>query len=93
MLAHGLARLRRFARRCVATVRARVSAWTAPRPRSLATGLATDLVRLCGAGTSSSAILAESSRLRSSAPASWNAIAPSLPAMITTAVAGKAAGW
>jgi hypothetical protein len=48
MLAHGLARLRRFARRCVATVRARVSAWTTPRPRSLATALATDLVRpLC----------------------------------------------
>jgi len=45
MLAHGLTRLRRFARRCVATVRARVGAWTTPRPRSLATGLATDLVR------------------------------------------------
>ncbi len=45
MLAHGLTRLRRFARRCIATVRARVSAWTTPRPPSLATGLATDLVR------------------------------------------------
>ncbi len=45
MLAHGLARLRRFARRCAATVRARVGRWTTPRPRSLAAGLATDLVR------------------------------------------------
>jgi putative transposase len=45
MLTHGLARLRQFARRCVATVRARISAWTKPRPCSLATGLATDLVR------------------------------------------------
>ncbi len=45
MLAHGLARLRRFARRCIDTVRARVCAWTTPRPRTLATGLATDLVR------------------------------------------------
>ena len=45
MLAHGLACLRRFARRCIDTVRARVCAWTTPRPRSLATGLATDLVR------------------------------------------------
>jgi len=45
MFAHGLARLRQFARRCVDTVRAQVSAWTKPRPPSLATGLATDLVR------------------------------------------------
>ncbi len=45
MLAHGLARLRRLARRCADTVRARVSRWTKPRPRSLAMGLATDLVR------------------------------------------------
>ena len=45
MLTHGLTRLRRFAQRCAATVRARVSRWTTPRPRSLATGLATDLVR------------------------------------------------
>jgi hypothetical protein len=45
MLANGLARLRRFTRRCVATIRARVSAWTTPRPRSLATALAMDLVR------------------------------------------------
>ncbi len=45
MLTHSLARLRRFARRCADTVRARVSAWTTPRPPSLATGLATDLVR------------------------------------------------
>jgi len=45
MFAHGLARLRQFARHCVDTVRARVSAWTKPRPPSLATGLATDLVR------------------------------------------------
>ncbi len=45
MLAHGLARLRRFARRCAATVRARVSQWTKPRPCSAAMGLAADLVR------------------------------------------------
>src|SRR4051812_6418429 len=45
MLAHGLVRLRQFARRCAAMVRARVSRWTKPRPPSLATGLATDLVR------------------------------------------------
>ena len=45
MLALSLARLRRFARRCADTVRARVSAWTKPRPRSLATVLAADLVR------------------------------------------------
>ena len=45
MLAHSLDRLRQFARRCAATVRARVSRWTKPRPPSLATGLATDLVR------------------------------------------------
>ncbi len=45
MLAHGLARLRQFARHVAETVRAQVSAWTKPRPRSLATGLATDLVR------------------------------------------------
>ena len=41
----GLARLRRFARRCVDTVRARVSGWTKPRPRSLATGAGDGLVR------------------------------------------------
>jgi putative transposase len=45
MFAHGLARLRQFARRCVDTVRARVSAWTRPRSPALATGLAADLVR------------------------------------------------
>jgi len=45
MFARGLARLRQFARRCVDTVRTRVGRWTTPRPRSLATGLATDLVR------------------------------------------------
>ncbi len=45
MLAHGLARLRQFARHVAETVRAQVSACTKPRPRSLATGLATDLVR------------------------------------------------
>jgi transposase InsO family protein len=45
MLAHGLARLRRFARRCVDTVRVRFRQWTKPRPPSLATRLATDLVR------------------------------------------------
>jgi len=45
MLARGLARLRRLVRRCIDTVRARVCAWTTPRPRSLATGLATELVR------------------------------------------------
>ncbi len=45
MLASGLARLRRFARRCVGTMRARVSQWTKPRSPALATGLATDLVR------------------------------------------------
>jgi len=45
MFAYGLARLRQFARHCVDTVRVRVSAWTKPRPPSLATGLATDLVR------------------------------------------------
>jgi hypothetical protein len=45
MLTHGLAHLRRFASHCVAAVRVRVSAWTTPRPHSLATGLATDLVR------------------------------------------------
>jgi len=45
MFAHGLARLRRFARCCVDKVRARVSQWTKPHPRSLATRLATDLVR------------------------------------------------
>ncbi len=44
MLAHRLAQLRRFASRCVTTVRGQVSAWTPPRPRSLATGLAADLV-------------------------------------------------
>jgi len=41
----GFAHLRQFARRCAATVRARVRRWTTPRPCSLATGLATDLVR------------------------------------------------
>ncbi len=45
MFARGLARLRQFARRCVDTVRTRVGRWTTPRPCSLATGLATDLVR------------------------------------------------
>jgi putative transposase len=45
MRTHGVARLRRFARRCVGTVRARISGWTKPRPLSLATGVATDLVR------------------------------------------------
>ncbi len=45
MLTHGLARLRRFARRCADAVCARITAWTTPRPRSLATGLARDLVR------------------------------------------------
>ncbi len=45
MLTHGLARLHRFARRCAATVCARVSQWATPRPRSLACGLAADLVR------------------------------------------------
>jgi len=45
MLAHGLARLRRFAHHCATIIRAQVSAWTTPRPRSLATGLAIDLVR------------------------------------------------
>jgi len=45
LFAHGLARLRRFARCCVDKVRARVSQWTKPRPPALATGLATDLVR------------------------------------------------
>ncbi len=45
MLTHGLARLRRFARRCAGTVRARISGWTKPRPPSLATGLTTDLIR------------------------------------------------
>ena len=45
MLTLGLARLRRFASRCIAAVRAQVSAWTRPRPCSLATGLATDVVR------------------------------------------------
>jgi transposase InsO family protein len=45
MLTHGLARLCRFTRRCADTVRARISGWTKPRPSSLATGLATDLVR------------------------------------------------
>jgi putative transposase len=45
MLAHALARLRRFARRCATTARARVRQWMTPRQPSLATGLATDLVR------------------------------------------------
>jgi transposase InsO family protein len=45
MLVQGFARLRQFARRCAATVRARVGAWTKPRPRSLAAGLAMELVR------------------------------------------------
>jgi len=45
MRTHGLARLHRFARRCAATVCARVSQWATPRPRSLACGLAADLVR------------------------------------------------
>jgi hypothetical protein len=45
MLAQGFARLRRFARRCADTVRVRANRWTKPHPRSLATGLATDLVR------------------------------------------------
>jgi len=45
MLTHGLARLHRFARRCAATVCARVGQWATPRPRSLACGLAADLVR------------------------------------------------
>jgi len=45
MFACGLARLRNFTRRCVDTGRTRVGRWTTPRPRSLATGLATDLVR------------------------------------------------
>jgi putative transposase len=45
MLTQGIARLRRFARRCAGTVRARISGWTKPRPPSLAAGLATDLVR------------------------------------------------
>ena len=45
MHAFGLAHLRRLARRRVAIVRARVRTWTPPRPRSLATGLATDGVR------------------------------------------------
>jgi len=45
MLTHGLARLRRFARRCADTVRARISGWMKPRPPSLATALATDLIR------------------------------------------------
>lgn len=45
MLTNGLAHLRRLARRCVDTIRARVSRWTKPHPLSLATGLATDLVR------------------------------------------------
>src|SRR5689334_1915824 len=45
MLTLGLARLRRFAQRCIDTARARVRRWMTPRPRSLATGLATDLVR------------------------------------------------
>src|SRR5437879_3863747 len=45
MLAHGLTRLRQFVRRCAATVCARVSRWTRPRPPSLAAGLAIDLVR------------------------------------------------
>jgi transposase InsO family protein len=45
MLSHGLARLRRFAQRCAGMLRARISGWTKPRPPSLATGLAADLVR------------------------------------------------
>ncbi len=45
MFARSRARLCQFARRCVDTVRTRVGRWTTPRPRSLATGLATDLVR------------------------------------------------
>ena len=45
MLIHGLARLGQFARRCLATVRARLSQWTRPGPIMLPTGLAADLAR------------------------------------------------
>ena len=55
-------------------------------------GLAYDDL-LCGAGTSSGAILAKISRLRSSTPTAWSATAPSPPAMIARAAAGMAAGW
>jgi len=42
-LTHGLARLRRFAKRCASAVRAQVGARTRPLP--LAAGLATDVAR------------------------------------------------
>jgi hypothetical protein len=45
MPTHGLARLGRFARRCVDTVRDRLSRWTMPGPITLPTGLAADLAR------------------------------------------------
>src|SRR5215211_6320521 len=45
MLIHGLARLGQFARRCLDTVRARLSRWTRPGPITLPTGLAADLAR------------------------------------------------
>jgi putative transposase len=49
--------------------------------------------QVCGAGTSSSAILAKISRLRSSPPRILERHCPSSPAMITSAASGKVAGW
>lgn len=48
MLTYGLARLRQFARRCVDTVRTRVSRWTQPCPIALPMGVAADGARSRG---------------------------------------------